>query len=409
MRPYLNHERYQANLRLLCRQQAGLAGLAVAPASTRLVIDDSGELNVDLGGGGLLYPGDAKAAVGRQVEQYLAHPSRCRLVPGAVFEDSIEVRWVYDRMSEAMAAIPMAERSAPFAGFLVVFGLGLGHHVRLLAERLDVRTLIVVETHDEFINHSLHALDWVDFIGGLARQGRAIRFVRGPDPYSQIVDIINGPDFVLLDGSYLYQHYETPDYTTLMNRLFLQTRELTMLPGWVEDQLLLLRNNTANFASGGFLLQRNKVASARRLPAFVVGAGPSLDADMEIIRSLRGKVVLITASSALKVLLDHGIRPDIHCELENSHGLGDVALSLAARHGGLSDITLYATPTVNPRIAPCFGRLFLPHRPVFERVLRPGRRTDLIGGSDFGQYRRALRPVAGISRHLSVRPGFRGP
>ncbi|OAN50180.1 hypothetical protein A6A04_01860 [Paramagnetospirillum marisnigri] len=355
MRPYQNADRYKSNLRQLSRH-GHLSGLPpLSSAATRLVIDGAGNLNVDIGGGNLLYPGDAQAAVERQVASFLETPSRCFCKPEEVFEDGAEVNWLYRSLRDRLASFPKAETQAPFAGFLVVFGLGLGHHVRMLAERLRFKALIVIETHDDFINHSLHVVDWAGLAQSLARSDRSLHFVRGPNLYGQIVSIINSDDYALLDGSYLYAHYQTPEYTDLIQKLFFKAKDLTMLPGWVEDQLLVFRNATANFARSGYWLQRARVPSRRRRPAFVIGAGPSLDKDLDDIKRCRDQVVVITASSGLKPCLENGIRPDIHCELENSPGLGDVAESLAAKYD-LSGITLYATPSVDPRISPCFDK-----------------------------------------------------
>lgn len=354
MRPYQNVNQYTSNLKKLARQHGALASLAgMARPSTRLVIGDTGALNVDIGGGNLLYPDDARAAVARQVETFLDQPSRCFCVPDDVMEGGVEVNWVFRGMRDAMARFPTVTPQSPYAGFLVIFGVGLGYHVRMLAERLTFKTLIVVEVHDEFLIHSFHALDWAGFAQGLARSGRELHFVRGGDLYAQIVSIINSEKLALLDGSYLYAHYQAPEYQDLIDRLFFRMKDLSMLPGWVEDQLLLMKNSTENFAVPGYGLQQSRVGSARALPAFVVGAGPSLDNDIEEIRRCRENVILVTASSGLKVMLDHGIRPDIHCELENGAGLGDVAETLSAKYD-LSGIVLYATPTVDPRIAPCF-------------------------------------------------------
>lgn len=354
MRPYQNVSQYTSNIKKLVRQHGNLASLAgMSRSSTQLVIGDMGSLNVDIGGGNMLYPDDARGAVARQVEAFLNQPSRCFCVPDDVLEGGAEVNWVFRSMRETMAQFPTVTPQSPYAGFLVIFGVGLGYHIRMLAEKLRFKALIVVEVHDEFLNHSFHALDWAGFAQGLARSGRDLHFVRGGDLYAQIISIINSENLALLDGSYLYAHYQAPEYLDLIDRLFFRLKDLSMLPGWVEDQLLLMKNSTENFAVPGYRIQQSLVTSIRALPAFVVGAGPSLDNDIEEIRRCRENIILITASSGLKVMLDNGIRPDIHCELENSVGLGDVAEALSAKYD-LSDILLYATPTVDPRIAPCF-------------------------------------------------------
>ncbi len=356
MRPYQNDDRLKKNIKYISRDNPVLArALESTKPRSRLVIDDNGDFNVDIGNGQRFYPSGARGAAERQVAQYLETPLRFQLAPNDVLEDCIELNWLYQTMRQRLSAFPALPAPASFGGFVVVFGIGLGQHIKLLAERLAFKTMIVIEPQEELLAHSLHVLDWQKLIQDLSRDGRDIRFVRGDNPFLQVIKIIRGGYYPFLDGSYFYLHYQSPELTALAQQLLNQCKAMSMASGWVEDQLTMMKNNIANFSRPGFLLQQRQVGSARKMPAFVVGAGPSLDADIEDIRRCREHVVLITASSALKVLLEHGIRPDIHCELENGAGLGLVAEDLAARHG-LSDITLYASPTIDPRISPCFKR-----------------------------------------------------
>ncbi len=48
----------------------------------------------------------------------------------------------------------------------------------------------------------------------------------------------------------------------------------------------------------------------RGYPAVVVSAGPSLDRNVDRLRELRGRAVVIAVSTALKIVLSRGIRPD---------------------------------------------------------------------------------------------------
>ncbi len=355
MRQYRNDDRFKSNLQHIARTDEAMAkALSRLRPSSRLVMDDHGGVNIDLGGT-LLYPDAGKPASERQMSEYMKQPLRVVHHLGKSYELCFELNDFIGAMRDAMAPFPMSTRPAPFAGYAVVFGVGLGYHLRMLADNLAFKTLIVVEPNDEFFVHSLHVQDWKGLIQSMARQGRTIRFVRAGDMFRQLIVALRGRHYPYLDGSYLFTHYQMPEFDHLTSRLFKEI-DLAFMEGWLEDQLTMLRNASINLARPGLHLQTRFAASVRALPAMVVGAGPSLDNDIEEIRRCRPDVVLISASSALKVLLEHGIRPDIHCEVENSAGLGLVAEDLAARYGGLSDIALYASATVDPRVPPCFGQ-----------------------------------------------------
>ncbi|CAA7619129.1 hypothetical protein MCP1_240014 [Candidatus Terasakiella magnetica] len=344
---------FSANLASLSGPSAFLAQhLRGLQPSARIVVDASGAENLDLGGGALLYPQGAAETVARQVEHYLTEPVRFCVSMDAVGADDNGINALLGTLRQRMAPLPKAAEQGAFGGFLVVFGIGLGRHIEQLAERLAFKTLIVVETLDELIYHSFHVTDWHRLQQNLARDGRDIRFVRGEGLYDQIIAILRGPHFPFLDGSYFYWHYQNPEFSAVSRKILIDCPDLSMA-GWLEDQLVMLRNTAANFSRPGFFLKTGLKAPPRTMPAMVVGAGPSLDAAIDDIRRCRQDVVLITGSSALKVMLANGIRPDIHCEVENSFGLGDVALDLDRKYG-LSDIALFASCTVNPRIAPRF-------------------------------------------------------
>jgi hypothetical protein len=387
MDAYQNSDRFRRNLRHLSAMDADLAQAVemVAPLS-RLVQDEQGGFNLDLGGGALLYPDSAQAAAGRQVERYLEAPRRLAVPQGIVFPHCHELNRHHNAMLERLMGFPMAARRPPFAGFVVVMGLGLGFHLEQLAEALDFKTLLVVEPHDEMIHHSLHVLDWGGLTERLTARGASFQLVRGDDPLAECLGLLRGQWFPYLDGSYLYQHYEAEAFSTLIQRLE-DGREFSMGRGWFEDQMLMLTNNAGNFQRTGFRVQKSRLGTARALPAFVVGAGPSLDLDLEDIRRCRDRVVLISASSSLGILLENGLHPDIHCELENVADSARMAEDFARRHGGLSDIILYASATVDPRVAPHFKsavyffRSGISSTPIFGQEVETAEFADPTSGN----------------------------
>ncbi|WP_161539625.1 motility associated factor glycosyltransferase family protein [Paramagnetospirillum kuznetsovii] len=354
MKPYQNLDRFRLNLRALSKRDPALARcLETAKPSTRLVIGDNGELNVDLGGGSLVYPDGARSTGLRQVSTYLEEPLRLFVDPGEVSEDCVELNRLIRTMAEGMADGPKAEKPGPFGGYVVVFGAGLGYHLQALADKLRFKTMIVVEPHDDFLVHTLHSIDWQVLFQSLGREGRDIRFVRGGDAFSKVIEIMRGPNYPLINGSYFYFHYQSPELSALGQRLLVNCKDLAMVAGWVEDQVRMLRNNTANFSRKSFHVQRSSVSTPRACPAIVVGAGPSIDQGIEHIRRLRDQAIVISTSSGLRILLENGIRPDIHCELENIVEMGGLAEQINDQHG-LSDIVLYASPTVDPRVPPLY-------------------------------------------------------
>jgi len=91
------------------------------------------------------------------------------------------------------------------------------------------------------------------------------------------------------------------------------------------------------------------------IPAVVVGSGFSLNENFDDLRSARDGVCIISCGTALLPLLEHGIRPHIHCELESVQFIRNILQFTASRYD-LSGIVLAASNTVVPGVADIFDR-----------------------------------------------------
>lgn len=331
---------------------------------SRLVANEDGACNIDLGDGALLYPESGQKAALNQVEHALKEPFRFFNPPQDpdVLDDALKglsetsiktyLRDIRTRMSD----FPKATSYGQFGGFLVIFGVGLGYHLEHLAERLNFKAMIVVEPHTELILHSFHAFNWKKLREDMAQNDQELFFVHGEDLYQQLITRLRSQYYPYVDGSYFFFHYETPELTSVAEALLSRPEFIAMAVGWTEDQLVMLQNNAGNFSHPRIYVQKSKVSSTRIKPAFVVGAGPSLDGSINTIKRCREDVVVISASSSLSALLANGITPDIHCALENGADLTLVIRRLADKHD-LSEVTLYASTTIDPGMAASFGKV----------------------------------------------------
>ena len=53
-------------------------------------------------------------------------------------------------------------------------------------------------------------------------------------------------------------------------------------------------------------------------PAIIVGAGPSLEKNVDLLKELKGRACIFATNSAVGVLEDHGVQPDVICAVEAS-------------------------------------------------------------------------------------------
>jgi len=81
------------------------------------------------------------------------------------------------------------------------------------------------------------------------------------------------------------------------------------------------------------------------MPAVIVGAGPSLEADIELLRQLKQHALIIAAGSSIQSLLHFGIQPHLIVSMD-----GGVANYNVFRHVDITDIPLVYAPQVEYRV-----------------------------------------------------------
>ncbi|MBV9860109.1 MAG: DUF115 domain-containing protein, partial [Alphaproteobacteria bacterium] len=360
-------ELYERNLAALERRAPGLVPVlrSIAAPKSRLCGSlEHGELNLDLGHARLYEP-DARQFADSQLANYRLRPTRmyinlpkCPRQPELI--PHFVLRAVFDHFAElSVPAFPTDPHE--HAGFMIVYGIGLGLHLPELVENYDFRHLILVEQFAEFIHHSLHLVDWAAWLDRLEARGGTVRFLIGTDPGQMAQRIywdLRHGQFGLIDGAYVYRHYSS----YLLDKAEELFREklpvLGVGAGFFEDEEKMLRNTFANLAECDFSLLEPKRRLEKPVPALIVGSGPSIDGAIEELRRLRESAVLFSCGTALGVLLRNGIKPDFHCEVENDPQVWE-HLSDYRRWTDFDGITLIASTTVDPRIPGLFPERIL--------------------------------------------------
>ncbi len=105
-----------------------------------------------------------------------------------------------------------------------------------------------------------------------------------------------------------------------------------------------------NFLANEKVLRTNPGVSALKhkfkgMPAIVIGAGPSLDKNIHILRQAADKAVLLASDAALKPLLKHGVSPSLVVCLDPQDDITKFLTGVS--HRGM---TLIAPSIVHPRV-----------------------------------------------------------
>lgn len=369
-----------------------------------LVAEQSGgDINIDLGHT-RLYDGGAVAYAAGQVARFLANPSRLYVNPPALESDWVKgEKPFYESLIDGFGALPTPEDGhgdVP-SGALISFGVGLGLHIPLLLKSISVRDVFLAEQFPEFVALSLNVTDWAGLIEGLEAKGGRLHLYIDTSPVVLAARVFEGMRrhcALTMDGSYGMRHYASPVLDEAHRAFAEMLPTLGSSHGFVEDECLMLKNALGVMAKPSVRIAAPQDAVSHGIPAIVVGSGPSLDQSIEQIRRLRDRAILISGGTALSALLGHGLKPDLHCEMENVEDIHTVTAGVAARYD-VSDIPLLCPLTVDPRIPGHFSRVGV--------FFREGLTPTLLFGNGIGPWNHAGPTVTNLAMRAAVWSGAR--
>lgn len=372
--------------------------LATHEALSTLVFDDDGEPDVVFQGMKLYGKGAEKYAA-QQIEAFWKSPGVIRLERESILVTDSEATKLLNGLIQFADdhAITFSEaRTTRNAFHLVVFGAGLGQHLKPLLEDVRPRNLFLFEPNFEFLYQSLFTFDWNGVIRPIIEDGGHIHLLTDSDPKVLITEVRRiYIEFgrANIDGLTVYRHYENPTFSAVVKFLATQGDKLFSGLGFFEDEINMIANTYNNLKGG-----QEKVFYAHSdlqdFPIFVVGSGPSLDGSIDVIRANQEKAVIVSCGTALLPLLRAGIKPDFHAELERGKYQMEIPQGVAQEFD-LSDIYLLGSTTLVPGVKQVFEkrifyfRHFLSSFPAFSGELRNCLRypSPTVGntGSSFAQ------------------------
>ncbi len=348
------------------RFPAAWTALSVVDAATEAqiatpVIEDGRVVNLDIGKGALLYPKAGPDWAAEQIETNFKNPDRivfdspeiCNVSPVTKPVFAAIGRYLNNHGLTTLEGAPVVD-----SGFAFILGIGLGYHLAPLIERRVARHLVLIEPVAELLFHSLSSIDWEDIFQSARENDINVHFIIAKPPEQIMLSLhrlIDGEGPVFLDGSLAYVHYATPAIEQTRNLMNEELRLHFPSLGFFEDEMLMLRNTYLNALGNPFYAIEPGRSGAASIPVLIVGSGPSLNQDIEDIRRLSKHALVASCGTALSILLDHGIRPDIHVENEN-HPLIAKNLERVLSDHSLDGITFIAPTTVDPQAGAVFSK-----------------------------------------------------
>lgn len=326
------------------------------PANVDLY-DKDGEVDI-LINGSRFYGIDAKKYADHQINAYLTNPSIVEGFPPEADKERTPTHLMLlkklDKAFQRKGYIALKERLRIDSATTFVFGVGLGHHLYPLVAHTRCRDLVIVESEPLFINLSMYFVDWVEIYKTL-KDRVAIIVTQNPDSaFTLIRSHIHHKNPGVLQAMFHFSHYKSEYMDAIYKRYQEKSHIFFDGLGFYDDEKIMTRNSLMNIYldSWRFCGDKKKSIGAS---AIIVGAGPSLNKDIDWIKSNQNNIIIFSGGSALQSLLTNGIVPDFHVEIENI-SLNYELLKPLVDNYDLSKTILICSSTMDPASARLFQR-----------------------------------------------------
>ena len=248
----------------------------------------------------------------------------------------------YDPQREASLFIQPALKANP--DLLLIFGLGLGYHLECLVQKAKRIRAIVFEPsqqiHQLFLQKgrlSQEPRDWLWVTTRLEEFNEAFSQLYVYHPGDISLGLLILPAYAKLFPEELASFQEN------LNRMV--TRKASNADTIVQKKRLWFDNFLENIPH---LLESPDITSLsglfQNIPCFLVGAGPSLSKNVELLKKENDRALIFSANAAFNRLNQEGVQPQITGVLEGS----DVSHHLRGMKG-ISQTYLAVEACSNPR------------------------------------------------------------
>ncbi len=192
----------------------------------------------------------------------------------------------------------------PAVHTIIVLGLGLGYQIEKIAETYPDKKIIVIEPDKRILIHAMHLKDMESvFMNSTLWVDEDVSLVTAKLYEMLTHPLVRGMQFVpyiMLYGDYQTQLLAFVQKMLSDHAVMINTKR-SLADKWYENRTANIKRDSVNAV--------NLMGKFKDIPGILVGAGPSLKAQLEFLKSLDGHAVIIAASTAGEILHTHGIRP----------------------------------------------------------------------------------------------------
>ncbi len=236
--------------------------------------------------------------------------------------------------------------------FCFMFGLGLGFQLGYLYERFTPFNLCVVEPDEEMFFFSLCVFDYVSLIEYIKREKLGIHFYLRKDVLGFIHNINM---YLLRNNSTALPMMYMVNYRSKIMDEFIEVAgrdfsTMSFSSGFFDDILFGFCHSITNFSTQIPVLTNAKLPSyVVSKPAVIVGNGPSLDDDIDLLAKYQDRCIVIACGTAYSALCKKNIRADIYIAVERTLDVYDSLLEINDHREFFMDTVCFGLDVVHPK------------------------------------------------------------
>lgn len=370
VKPDIMHATFQINMLFLQSTMPELYQLALnfRPKNSALMIDEKSYINIKYHDS-WLYHGNPLLLCSQQVDNFIKDPSRFY----AQFSQSEKPNFKHEVELNKLIQKKEQKTSKDIDSlkiddchqidFLVLLGTGLGYHIEDLLNKAHVKHLVIYEPNPDFFYYMLHCIDLSQIFKRCFSLGGKVSIIVDNNPkflVEYLKEFLREQGVFYSSCIHVIQHYEEKKLNEARDLLMVLYYQFYLGWGFFEDEIISISHTIANAESSyPFLLKEELFEnSIKSTPVFLIANGPSLDSDLMWLKKNKNKGVVVSCGSSIRPLLEHGIIPNIHVEMERTSLVYDWLIA-CKQDEKLKNISLIALNTVLPDVLKLFKNSYL--------------------------------------------------
>ncbi|NOU50780.1 motility associated factor glycosyltransferase family protein [Pseudoalteromonas sp. JBTF-M23] len=333
----------------------------------QFVLNDNGTVNIiDYDTGVPMYSDDPIKQVREQIEQNLEKPTLGKTDHSSVANLENEIGFAHVDLMKNMGKVfadvkeqlDENERLDETLPSFMLFGIGLGYHLTEIFENRKVSFISILEPNEDYFFASLFVADWQSVLEKIDENGSFLYLGIGKteeEIFRDIYERSRNIGIASVSYTWFYQHYPSSKMANWVEEFKTNFHQFFTGFGFFDDAIMGIAHTLGNLENNFNLMDNRQPMdkSVANFPVFIVANGPSLDKEIEFIKSVQDQVVVVSCNSASTALVKHGIIPDFHVALERTEMTYDFLRDFLSEEAR-SKMNLLITNVMHPTVQSLF-------------------------------------------------------